>query len=100
MSKAKHESAPVQRYVTPMTREGVTDPSLLSPEGQLQHAKRLGGPGTRSKNPARYDRNAEMHRIDNEMKRENRAKALNQLKKVDRVKFLSQLASQKKSAKK
>ena len=43
-------------YATPMTREGVSDPSRLSGDGQKAHYARRGGPGTRSKNPERYDR--------------------------------------------
>ena len=41
--------------VTPMTREGVNDPAKLSLDGQEQHFFRRAGPGTRSKNPARFD---------------------------------------------
>ena len=43
-------------YVTPMTREGVSQPSDLSPDGSEAHYRRRGGPGTRSKNPYRYDK--------------------------------------------
>ena len=42
-------------YATPLTREGVSQPSQLSREGQEAHYRRRGGPGTRRKNPARYD---------------------------------------------
>lgn len=61
---SKHNTA-VQRSsarVTAMTREGVSDPSALSSEGAVDHAKRFGGPGTRSKNPHGYDRNAHLSR--------------------------------------
>ncbi len=77
MSKHQAEK-PVGRssYITPMTREGVGDPSLLSAEGQLAHSKRHSGPGTRSKNPSRYDRDAEHFEAINERKRANRAASL------------------------
>lgn len=41
--------------VTPITQEGVGCPSQLSPKGLAAHNMRLGGPGTRRKNPAKYD---------------------------------------------
>jgi len=41
--------------ITPMTREGVSDPAMLSREGQEQHYTRRAGPGTRSKAPAKFD---------------------------------------------
>lgn len=46
-------------YATPMTREGVSSPSELSREGAEAHAKRWSGPGTRSKKPVAYDKEAE-----------------------------------------
>jgi hypothetical protein len=75
---AKHQTdKPVSRsYVTPMTRAGVGDPTLLSGEDSLAHYSRRSGPGTRSKNPKRYDRDAEVYEIQNAIKRENRAKSL------------------------
>lgn len=42
--------------VTPMTLEGVSDPTRLSADGQKLHYRRRSGPGTRSKNPELYDR--------------------------------------------
>lgn len=45
-------------HATPMTREGVSSPSELSREGAEAHAKRWGGPGTRSKNRDKYDKEA------------------------------------------
>lgn len=61
---SKHNTAAHRSIarITPMTREGVSDPLDLSPEGQLDHAKRFGGPGTRSKNPTHYDKNAHLSR--------------------------------------
>lgn len=41
--------------VTPMTREGVSDPLDLSRDGQEAHFMRRSGPGTRRKNPQRFD---------------------------------------------
>ncbi len=46
--------------VTAMTREGVSDPTALSPDGAKDHAKRFSGPGTRSKDTAKFDRNAHL----------------------------------------
>jgi len=80
---ARHEGTkPVSRTtVTAMTAEGVSDPSLLSSAGQLQHAKRLGGPGTRSKNPSRYDRDADHYAAARAANEANRVKALKALAK-------------------
>ena len=78
---ARHEGTkPVSRTtVTAMTEEGVSDPTLLSSAGQLKHAKRLGGPGTRSKNPSRYDRDADHYADIRASKEANRVKALKAL---------------------
>ena len=46
----------VLNYATPITREGVSQPYQLSRIGQAAHYTRRGGPGTRSKNPVKYDR--------------------------------------------
>lgn len=42
-------------YATPITKEGVSQPYELSRNGQATHYLRRSGPGTRSKNPAKYD---------------------------------------------
>lgn len=62
MSKHNTERPVSSARITAMTREGVSDPLDLSPEGQLDHAKRLGGPGTRSKNPKWFDEHAHLSR--------------------------------------
>lgn len=62
MSKSKHHTTNKSfAYVTPMTREGVSDPLLLSQAGREAHYLRRSGPGTRSKNPQRYDKKAKSH---------------------------------------
>ena len=78
---ARHEGTkPVSRSaVTAMTEEGVSDPTMLSPQGQLKHAKRLGGPGTRSKNVNRYDKNAAHYEFAQADREANRVKALKAL---------------------
>ncbi len=59
MASAKHEKPKgPAAYQTIMTRRGVTDPSLLKAEDLVIHNRRLRGPGTRSKNPSKYDRNS------------------------------------------
>lgn len=57
MSKHTSNTPKSSARATPMTREGVADPSLLSADGQKAHATRFSGPGTRSKNPRRFDNN-------------------------------------------
>ena len=59
MAASKHApKKPAGAYVTPITREGVSQPGDLSPDGSEAHFRRRGGPGTRSKNPYRFDQRA------------------------------------------
>lgn len=59
MAASKH-AAPKKTGArqTIMTRRGITDPALLKPEDLLIHNRRGSGPGTRSKNPYKYDSKA------------------------------------------
>ena len=57
MSKHEAPKAKTSRQ-TIMTQRGVTDASQLKADDLLIHNRRLSGPGTRSKNPQKYDRNA------------------------------------------
>lgn len=59
MASAKHEKpqGPAS-YQTIMTRRGVTDPTELKAEDLVIHNRRLSGPGTRSKNPYKFDKAA------------------------------------------
>jgi hypothetical protein len=75
MAKHQSDSPAAKRYTTIMTQEGVSDPTLLSPEGQLIHARRLGGPGTRSKNPKKFDAMKSQYDALNAQKNENRRNA-------------------------
>ncbi len=59
MASAKHEKPKgPAAYQTIMTRRGVTDPTELKAEDLVIHNRRLSGPGTRSKNPYKFDKAA------------------------------------------
>ncbi len=59
MAASKHAPKKANNArTTIMTQRGVTDASLLKADDLAIHNRRLSGPGTRSKNPNKFDRNA------------------------------------------